>query len=145
MPILDPELRRELANRIRYYNELGIYDFYRRERSAAEPLVAEAELALAVESTVADFGAAVRSAGPPPEEMTAKRIPNSKPAVGETGGPQGLAPKPEWNVMGAPAALRIIREDLGDCTRCRLHQQGRKQIVFGVGNPQAELMFVGEG
>ena len=44
------------------------------------------------------------------------------------------------------AALRIIREDLGeDCTRCKLHKQGRKQIVFGVGNPRAELMFIGEG
>jgi DNA polymerase len=42
-------------------------------------------------------------------------------------------------------ALKIIREDLGDCTRCVLHKQGRKQIVFGVGNPKAELMFVGEG
>jgi len=31
------------------------------------------------------------------------------------------------------AALHLIREDLGDCTRCRLHKQGRKQIVFGVG------------
>jgi DNA polymerase len=43
------------------------------------------------------------------------------------------------------AALKLIREDLGECTRCKLHQQGRKQIVFGVGNPRAELMFVGEG
>jgi DNA polymerase len=42
-------------------------------------------------------------------------------------------------------ALTIIREDLGDCTRCVLHKQGRKQIVFGVGDPRAELMFVGEG
>jgi DNA polymerase len=41
-------------------------------------------------------------------------------------------------------ALKIIREDLGDCTRCRLHKQGRKQIVFGVGNPKTELMFIGE-
>jgi len=43
-----------------------------------------------------------------------------------------------------PAALRMIREEIGDCTRCRLHKQGRKQIVFGVGNPNAELMFIGE-
>lgn len=43
-----------------------------------------------------------------------------------------------------PAAMLAIREDLGDCTRCRLHKQGRKQIVFGVGNPHAEVMFVGE-
>jgi DNA polymerase len=41
-------------------------------------------------------------------------------------------------------ALAAIREDLGDCTRCKLHAQGRKQIVFGVGNPAADLMFVGE-
>lgn len=43
------------------------------------------------------------------------------------------------------AVLHSIREDLGDCTRCKLHKQGRKQIVFGVGNPEAALMFVGEG
>jgi uracil-DNA glycosylase len=41
-------------------------------------------------------------------------------------------------------ALAAIREDLGDCTRCKLHVQGRKQIVFGVGNPSADVMFVGE-
>ena len=40
--------------------------------------------------------------------------------------------------------LLAIREDLGDCTRCKLHLQGRTQIVFGVGNPDADLMFVGE-
>lgn len=42
------------------------------------------------------------------------------------------------------AALRAIREDLGDCTRCRLHK-GRKNLVFGVGNVNADMMFVGEG
>jgi uracil-DNA glycosylase family 4 len=41
-------------------------------------------------------------------------------------------------------ALRDIREDLGDCIRCKLHGLGRTQIVFGVGNPNADLMFVGE-
>jgi DNA polymerase len=48
-------------------------------------------------------------------------------------------------VLDKPAALLAIRQDLGDCKRCKLHQLGRKQIVFGVGNPGAELMFVGEG
>ena len=43
-----------------------------------------------------------------------------------------------------PEALTGIREDLGDCTRCKLHKAGRHHIVFGVGNPQADLMFVGE-
>ena len=42
------------------------------------------------------------------------------------------------------AALRLIREDIGDCTLCRLHK-GRTNLVFGAGNPRAELMFIGEG
>ncbi len=41
-------------------------------------------------------------------------------------------------------ALAAIRADIGDCTRCKLHTQGRTQVVFGSGNPSAELMFVGE-
>ena len=45
---------------------------------------------------------------------------------------------------GRIVTLTEIRQDLGDCTRCKLHQQGRKQIVFGVGNPNADVMFVGE-
>jgi uracil-DNA glycosylase family 4 len=40
--------------------------------------------------------------------------------------------------------LAAIREDIGDCVRCKLCTLGRKQIVFGVGNPNADLMFVGE-
>ncbi len=44
----------------------------------------------------------------------------------------------------AADALIAIRADIGDCTRCKLHTLGRKQIVFGVGNPAADLMFVGE-
>ena len=48
-------------------------------------------------------------------------------------------------VIGDPAQeLIAIRTDLGDCTRCKLCKQGRTQIVFGVGNPRAQLMFVGE-
>src|SRR5258708_37512698 len=43
-----------------------------------------------------------------------------------------------------PAALKAIREDIGDCTRCRLHK-GRTKLVFGVGNVNADIMFVGEG
>jgi uracil-DNA glycosylase family 4 len=44
----------------------------------------------------------------------------------------------------ADARLREIRAELGDCTRCKLCN-GRTQIVFGVGNPRAGIMFVGEG
>ena len=41
-------------------------------------------------------------------------------------------------------SLERIRADIGDCTRCKLHK-ARTNIVFGVGNPKAELVFVGEG
>jgi len=44
----------------------------------------------------------------------------------------------------AAEALVAVRTEIGDCTRCKLHAQGRQQIVFGVGNPDADLMFVGE-
>ena len=67
------------------------------------------------------------------------------PAIAEDNIFEIVTPKPEYGVADPVAALKLIREDLGDCTRCKLHKQGRKQIVFGVGNPRAELMFVGEG
>ncbi len=57
------------------------------------------------------------------------------------------APKPIIApVVAAPPTgdLTLIRADLGDCTRCKLHK-GRKNIVFGVGDPSAKLVFVGEG
>jgi uracil-DNA glycosylase family 4 len=44
----------------------------------------------------------------------------------------------------AAAGLLALREHIGDCTRCKLHKLGRRQVVFGVGNPNAQLMFVGE-
>lgn len=51
-------------------------------------------------------------------------------------------------VEGAPAAaetLEAIAAEVGpDCSRCKLHTLGRTQVVFGVGNPKADLMFVGE-
>ena len=65
-------------------------------------------------------------------------------------GVDGVRREPLWRSRvekHAPAkiiSLTSIREDLGDCTRCKLHTLGRKQIVFGVGNPNADLMFVGE-
>jgi uracil-DNA glycosylase family 4 len=46
------------------------------------------------------------------------------------------------SAVGA-GGLKIIREEIGDCRRCRL-AGGRQNIVFGVGNPQAHLVFVGE-
>ena len=131
MSTLDPEVRRALAVRIRYYNEMGIYDFYRRPASASS-FVAE-------ESGIADSEHVFESG----EEMSPRK--SAATALIEETIPELIALKPEQNVSDPVKALKIIREDLGDCTRCVLHKQGRKQIVFGVGNPKAELMFVGEG
>jgi DNA polymerase len=58
-----------------------------------------------------------------------------------------LAPLPLSPVEPAarPAALQAIRDHIGDCTRCPLAYAGRRSIVFGDGDPNARLMFVGEG
>jgi DNA polymerase len=73
--------------------------------------------------------------------------------LGELGVP-GLSTDPSWRDRPAearpagprpPAALDAIRDELGpDCDRCKLHRLGRRQVVFGVGSPNARLMFVGE-
>ena len=128
--ILDTQLKRALSERIRYYNELGIYDFYRRQPALVE--IGATEPAVDVVP------------GNQPEERA--EMPRSNAAVAVPIDDEDLfAPaKPEARATDPVQALRIIREDLGDCTRCRLHKQGRKQIVFGVGNPKAELMFIGE-
>lgn len=79
---------------------------------------------------------------------------SAQPVVPSAAGPQGERGR------GAPAAgpgrysladkgcgspgLLAVREELGECSRCKLHG-GRIRLVFGVGNPQARLMFVGEG
>ena len=42
------------------------------------------------------------------------------------------------------AALRLLQKEASECTRCRLHE-GRTTVVFGDGNPDADLMFIGEG
>ncbi len=137
---LDPELRLALAARIRYYNEMGIYDFYRRPPSdgavQAQPGVDEKEQ-----------GASEHPLDPGEEMSPRKAAAVALPVVSESDEniAEVIVLKPEQRVSDPVKALKIIREDLGDCTRCVLHKQGRKQIVFGVGNPKAELMFVGEG
>jgi len=85
----------DLVEALRFYQELGIEDLYRRE---AKPK--------------------------PPEP--------AQPAMT----PELFAPSTE--------SLDDVRTDLGECTRCKLHKT-RNSIVFGSGDPQAEVVFVGEG
>jgi uracil-DNA glycosylase len=141
---LDPELRRALAERIRYYHELGIYDFYQRGPRLSQPTETKSAAGDAISALSSQsLSSSLSSQSEPRGEMAARRSTASATIAEEN--VFEIAPKPEHGVAAPVAALKLIREDLGDCTRCKLHQQGRKQIVFGVGNPRAELMFVGEG
>jgi len=135
----DPDLRRAVADRVRYYHELGIYDFYRRELASTERAASAPSASGTTDSTL------LAPSQPELREEMATRKPAVVAAVAEENIFDVLNPKPEQGVADPKTALKLIREDLGDCARCKLHKQGRKQIVFGVGNPRAELMFVGEG
>jgi DNA polymerase len=104
---LTPETRKQIAARVDYYRELGIYDFYRQQLS--QPNQQE------------EPGPVVASG------RSSDLFDSALPVI-----------------QDKPAALKVISEDIGDCTRCRLHKQ-RKNIVFGVGNINADIMFVGEG
>src|SRR5256885_12716098 len=63
-------------------------------------------------------------------------------------GMQILASGPRPQASGTATSMKLpvleeVRAEIGECTRCKLHK-GRHNIVFGVGNPKARLMFVGE-
>ncbi|HMK23818.1 MAG TPA: uracil-DNA glycosylase [Terriglobales bacterium] len=135
--VLAPELKRALASRLAYYREMGIYDLYRREGAA---MSLDAAAARGVDSS---NPTEILLQPEQREEMS----PRKSVAVAQAP-PESmfevLMPRPETGVADPVVALKLIREDLGDCTRCRLAKQGRKQIVFGVGSPGAELMFIGE-
>ena len=132
---LSPDARRALANRIRFYQEMGIYDFYRREGA---PIVVVEK----AESTGASLE--IRTQPELREEMSPRKSAAAVSAPPDDNIFEVLTALPETSITDPVKALKLIRENLGDCTRCRLHKQGRKQIVWGVGDPSADLMFIGE-
>ncbi|MFB3060891.1 MAG: hypothetical protein ACE10C_05905, partial [Candidatus Binatia bacterium] len=50
----------------------------------------------------------------------------------------------DYTFVHRSKTLEELREAIGDCQRCKL-SSGRTHLVFGVGNPKAKVMFVGEG
>jgi uracil-DNA glycosylase family 4 len=133
---LNPQMKEALAARVRYYRELGIYDFYRRDVASVLSLDAPStasEANLASEDSFALHPVEER------DDMARKTVAAPVASDGTL-----VVSKAEKNVADPVAALQLIREDIGDCKRCKLSEQGRKQIVFGVGDARAELMFVGE-
>jgi uracil-DNA glycosylase family 4 len=100
----------------------------------AEHLKFAAELGVAGVSRDAAWRTRVDAARPVPETEAATAR-----------GPEPVAEAvPVALHSNAIDALAAVRADIGDCTRCKLHALGRNQVVFGVGNPEADLMFVGE-
>ncbi len=124
--VLDAQSKKAVAATVRYYRELGIFDLYRREApegaSWGQTLVRE-DLAAIAATACGDASAAEALSG------------------GEAAADAGQLAAILNDKAGA---LRVIREEIGDCTRCKL-SQARTNIVYGVGDPQARILFVGEG
>jgi DNA polymerase len=123
----DPATRTALLARVRFYRDLGLTEFYRRP---VEP-------ALLARLTAEQYE-------PLPETISQNHPPEDQPIPARK--PIPAPPQVADTVPAADraAALQLIREEIGDCTRCALHTE-RNKIVFGDGSPNARLMFVGEG
>jgi len=140
MPERLPEtLQQKLSDRLRYYDDIGIGRFY-RDRGATLRLDALVTTAASEVMPIIE------------EPSLPKREPKPTQPIAASAALHKLEPLP---VPSGPSlfeavnkiendTLPLIRENLGDCTRCKLHKT-RKNIVFGDGNPKAQLVFVGEG
>jgi len=150
-PRLPEALEKKLTARLRYYEDLGIHHFYKDHAvraSAADAITA---------TSVAPQPPAAASTISYEESPLPKPTPRTNPVAAVFSlESSAAAPAPAFLARAAGPSLfdavnKIpgdtllkIREDLGDCTRCKLHKT-RKNIVFADGNPKAELIFVGEG
>ncbi len=149
-------LRAQLA----FLRDMGIYDLYRR----AGPGIALQEAASVKPETSALDALPAQEASPPVVERAPlfaaqKEIRSAEAVPALAAQSAGAVRKrsaqplpPPLTMPGEPlapdqkpAALQAIREHIGDCTRCPLAFQGRHTIVFGDGDPSAQLLFVGEG
>ena len=152
MARLDAATQEALLARMRFYKDLGLAEFYRRPVDPAlmAQLRANAESGPEKENL--------------PDTAQTPGAPSFPRTLAERVGDHDLQlditedqPIPPRKPISAPpqvaaavvagdraAALQVIRDEIGDCTRCALHK-GRNKLVFGDGDPNARLMFVGEG
>jgi len=140
-------LHRKLSARLGFYEDLGIRLFYRDRGVVAAP---DSERRLE-RPAIAHFSTPdlqreitlPKPAGKPASQKIAPLVTPVSPKIASLpviAGPSLF----EAVDRIADDTLPKIREDLGECTRCKLHR-ARHKIVFGDGNPKAELVFVGEG
>jgi DNA polymerase len=143
---MDDLTRKELTAWLEFYQELGIEGFYRRKPGTVG-------IPPSLEAVRPARPAAAPKQVPSPVPVRAAPAPvPPKPAAPPTPPPVVIRPPvPSFSLFEAapaprsgPETLEQIRQDLGDCRRCKLAPT-RKTIVFGEGNPHAELVFIGEG
>ncbi|HTV59562.1 MAG TPA: uracil-DNA glycosylase family protein [Verrucomicrobiae bacterium] len=141
---MDPAKRGRVEEWLRYGQELGLGPYFKdRTGGGEESAPRDSESAAA---NRIGFPATTRETPVPAPTL------RTEPAGAATSAPAhaGISPSLAGPTLFEAAekvkgdTLERIRGDIGDCTRCRLHQ-ARHNIVFGVGNPKAQLVFVGEG
>jgi len=156
---MDENKRARAEAWFRYADDLALGPYYldRAPQSSEQPR-AEEGFAGAPSSGVGRVGAAEPSSATAPLAAATKAPPvPAKPSTQSGFAPSAAAaaPAPIQRATGPSLfesadriegdTLERIRTDITPtCTRCKLHK-ARKQIVFGVGNPKAQLVFVGEG
>jgi DNA polymerase len=126
--------RERISEHLKFAAELGVAGVSRDPKWRQRPGDVDAR-----PSRVSGRAGASSATSGPPGEISAR----GEHEVSARGEP--VEPRAPVTFSRSPAeALVAVRTEIGDCTRCKLHAMGRRQIVFGVGNPDADLMFVGE-
>src|ERR1700676_934746 len=133
-------LQQKIEDRLRYYEDLGIRLFYKERSLIGAGLAVSGAVAPALAPTPVFEEITLPKSTPKPAPAKVAPVAAHPPLVVLPSGP----PLFESTGMLKDDTLLKIREDLGECTRCKLHK-GRNKIVFGDGNPKAQLVFVGEG
>ena len=129
---------------VEYFRDMGVHDFYRRGEPVFSEIAADIVVAETVVESLPMRVAPVPAVAAP---VVASKPDFLEPPIAKLVSFDNLAPLPEVRVAaaGKADALRAIQEEIGDCTRCPLAYAGRRKIVFADGDPNARLMFVGEG
>jgi DNA polymerase len=133
-------LQQKIEDRLRYYEDLGIRLFYTDRGTGGATLAARGPIASSSQPTPVIEETVLPKPTPKPAPAKVAPAAAHPPLVVPPAGPSLF----ETMEKAKGETLLTIREDLGECTRCKLHK-GRNKIVFGDGNPKAQLVFVGEG
>lgn len=145
-------LQKKISQRLTFYDDLGVRLFYKdRGASGSRTVAAPATevFAASVSQQISyEESALPKSTRKPELPAPAQLAPRVAPAQplrmpNALAMPAGPSLFEAFDKVPGDTLLKI-RTDLGECTRCKLHTT-RNKIVFGDGNPKAELVFIGEG